>query len=79
MRPKRPPRLLQKLRPRKHRLLRKLRPHARDLVDAFGYGPEHIRAAIASGAEAERQAEAAEHYRAARAAGASFPPRAGRV
>ena len=52
-----------------NRLLKKLRPHARDLVDAFGYGPEHIRATIASGAEAERQAEAAEHYRALRDSG----------
>ncbi|NQX12613.1 acyl-CoA dehydrogenase family protein [Microbacteriaceae bacterium VKM Ac-2855] len=40
------------------RLLARLRPHAADLVAAFGYGPEHIRAAIATGAEAERQAEA---------------------
>ena len=29
------------------RLCVRLRPHAQDLVDAFGYGPEHIRAAIA--------------------------------
>ncbi|PPH62538.1 acyl-CoA dehydrogenase [Rathayibacter toxicus] len=33
------------------RLLTRLRPHAADLVAAFGYGPEHLRSAIASGAE----------------------------
>lgn len=44
------------------RLLRRLRPHAQELVDAFGYEPEHVRAPIASGAEQERQDEAAEHY-----------------
>ncbi|WP_368497457.1 acyl-CoA dehydrogenase [Herbiconiux sp. A18JL235] len=51
------------------RLSARLRPHAQDLVDAFGYGPEHLRAAIATGAEKERQTEAREYYRAARAAG----------
>jgi len=40
------------------RLCAQLRPHAQDLVDALGYGSEHLRAAIASGAEAERQDEA---------------------
>ncbi len=49
------------------RLLRRLRPHAQDLVDAFGYGPEHVRASIASGAERERQDEARAYYRAQRA------------
>jgi acyl-CoA oxidase len=44
------------------RLTARLRPHAQDLVDAFGYEPEHVRAPIASGAEAERQAEAAAYY-----------------
>jgi len=44
------------------RLLRRLRPHAQELVDAFGYEPEHVRAPIASGAEQERQDEAAEYY-----------------
>lgn len=29
------------------RLLTRLRPHAQDLVDAFGFAPEHVRAAIA--------------------------------
>ena len=48
-------------------LLARLRPHAQDLVDAFGYGPEHLRAKIADGGEKERQDEAAEHYRRLRA------------
>ncbi len=30
------------------RLLTRLRPHAQDLVDAFGFGPEHLRAPIAA-------------------------------
>ena len=47
----------------------RLRPHALDLVDAFGYEPEHVRAPIASGAEQERQDEARAHYAALRAAG----------
>ncbi|MFI2754126.1 acyl-CoA dehydrogenase [Cellulomonas sp. P22] len=51
------------------RLLRRLRPHAQDLVDAFGYGPEHVRATIASGAERARQDEARAYYRAQRASG----------
>lgn len=41
-----------------NRLVAKLRPHAQDLVDAFGYEPGHLRAQIATGAEAERQREA---------------------
>ena len=51
------------------RLLTRLRPHAQDLVDAFGYGPEHVRATIATGIEAERQQEARDYYRHQRAAG----------
>ncbi|GII98521.1 acyl-coenzyme A oxidase [Sediminihabitans luteus] len=51
------------------RLLVRLRPHAQDLVDAWGFGPEHLRAKIASGAEAERQDEARAYYRALRASG----------
>ncbi len=51
------------------RLLLRLRPHAQDLVDAFGYGPEHLRAPIASGLEQERQDEARAYRRARRAAG----------
>lgn len=51
------------------RLLTRLRPHAQDLVDAFGYAPEHVRAVIASGVEAQRQDEAREYVRQARASG----------
>ncbi|OFI38020.1 acyl-CoA dehydrogenase [Arthrobacter sp. SW1] len=54
-----------------NRLLVKIRPHALDLVDAFGYGPEHLRAAIASGAEQERQDEARDYFQALRASGSS--------
>jgi acyl-CoA oxidase len=56
------------------RLLTRLRPHAQDLVDAFGYGPEHLRAEIATGAEAARQDEAREHRRADRASGREAVP-----
>ncbi len=52
-----------------NRLLEKIRPHALDLVEAFGYGQEHLRSAIASGAEQERQQEAAEYMRRHRASG----------
>ncbi len=51
------------------RLLARLRPHAQDLVDAFGYEQEHLRATISSGIEAERQEEAHEYYRALAASG----------
>lgn len=51
------------------RLLARLRPHAQDLVDAFGYEQEHLRAPISSGIEAERQDEAREYYRALAASG----------
>lgn len=51
------------------RLLVRLRPHAQDLVDAFGYGPEHLRAPIASGQERARQDEARAYQRAQRASG----------
>ncbi|MHA7304142.1 acyl-CoA dehydrogenase family protein [Arthrobacter sp. TMN-49] len=50
-----------------NRVLAKLRPHALDLVDAFGYGPEHLRATIATGIERERQDEARDYYRTLRA------------
>jgi acyl-CoA oxidase len=53
------------------RLLVKIRPHALDLVDAFGYGPEHLRAAIATGAEKLRQDEARGFYRVQRASGSA--------
>lgn len=52
-----------------NRLLPRLRPHARDLVEAFGYGPAQLRAPIAGGAEAERQREAREYFRRHRASG----------
>ena len=51
------------------RLVERLRPHAQDLVDAFGYQPEHLRASIATGAELERQDEARAYYAEHRAAG----------
>jgi acyl-CoA oxidase len=44
------------------RLIARLRPHALDLVVAFGYGPEHVRAPIATGAEKARQDEARRYY-----------------
>lgn len=51
------------------RLAARLRPHAQDLVDAYGFAPEHVRAPIASGAELERQTEAREYYAALAASG----------
>ena len=54
-----------------NRLLAKIRPHALDLVNAFGYGPEHLRSAVASGAEKQRQDEAMEYQRLLRASGAA--------
>src|SRR5699024_8856931 len=51
------------------RLVARLRPHAQDLVDAFGFEQEHLRAQISSGVEAERQNEAREYYGALRASG----------
>lgn len=56
------------------RLCVRLRPHAQDLVDAFGYGPEHIRASIATGVEDDRQNEAASYYAALRASGEAPVP-----
>lgn len=50
-----------------NRLCAKLSANALDLVDAFGYGDDHRRATIATGVEAERQTEAADYYRHARA------------
>ena len=44
------------------RLCGRLRPHALDLVNAFGWEPEHVRAPIASGAEQQRQDEARAYY-----------------
>ncbi|MGP0221251.1 acyl-CoA dehydrogenase family protein [Paenarthrobacter sp. NCHU4564] len=54
-----------------NRLLVKIRPHAVDLVDAFGYGPEHLRAAVATGAEGARQDEARAWFREQRASGSA--------
>ncbi|WP_193597752.1 acyl-CoA dehydrogenase [Microbacterium sp. YJN-G] len=51
------------------RLCARLRPHALDLVGAFGYEPEHVRAPIASGIEQQRQDEARAHYAALKASG----------
>lgn len=56
------------------RLIARLRPHAQDLVDAFGYAPEHLRASIATGVELERQNEAREYYREQRASGSAPIP-----
>jgi acyl-CoA oxidase len=50
-----------------NRLAARLRPHAQDLVEAFGYEPEHLRMDVASGEEARRQEEAAKYYRVLRA------------
>jgi len=51
------------------RLLPRLRTHALDLVDAFGFAPEHVRAPIATGSERERQDEARAYYADLRASG----------
>ncbi|MTE23977.1 acyl-CoA dehydrogenase [Microbacterium sp. ZXX196] len=56
------------------RLCTRLRPHAQDLVDAFGFAPEHVRAPIASGAEATRQDEARAYYADLAARGAAPTP-----
>lgn len=44
------------------RLTSRLRPYAQDLVDAFGYGPQHLRAEIATGVEQVRQDEARAYF-----------------
>jgi acyl-CoA oxidase len=44
------------------RLVARLRPHAQELVDAFGYGPQHLRAEIATGVEQARQDEARAYF-----------------
>ena len=51
------------------RLIGRLRDHAADLVDAFGLTPGLLRAEIATGIEAERQAEAQAYVEAEREAG----------
>ncbi len=55
------------LTPYVNRLLERLRPHAQDIVDSFGYSPEHVRMEITSGSEQRRQDESMEYYRALRA------------
>ncbi|HEY4615462.1 MAG TPA: acyl-CoA dehydrogenase [Citricoccus sp.] len=63
-----------------NRLAYRLRPHAQDLVDAWGYAPEHVRMDVASGEEARRQTEAAEYHRRLRAsADAPVPEKAARA
>lgn len=52
-----------------NRLLARLRPHALDLVDAFGYDGNLLRATIATGVEKARQDEAMEYMRGRRASG----------
>ena len=56
------------------RLIARIRPHALDLVDAFGYSPDHLRATIASGIERERQVEARDYYADQRASGTAPAP-----
>ncbi|MBI5160700.1 MAG: acyl-CoA dehydrogenase family protein [Micrococcales bacterium] len=56
------------------RLLPRLRPLAAPLTDAFGLEPEHLRAAVATGAEGVRQDEARAYYAAQRAAGTAPTP-----
>lgn len=51
------------------RLVERLRQHAQDLVDAFGFRPEHLRATIATGIEQERQDEARAWFEEQRRAG----------
>jgi len=56
------------------RLCVRLRPHSLDLVEAFGFAPEHVRAPIASGAEKVRQDEARAYYAALEASGSAPVP-----
>jgi acyl-CoA oxidase len=56
------------------RLIERLRPHAQDLVDAFGYGPEHLRAEIATGVELLRQNQARDYVAALAASGLAPVP-----
>lgn len=53
------------------RLAARLRPHAQDLVEAYGFAPEHVRAPIASGAELARQEDAAAYYAEQKASGSA--------
>ena len=56
------------------RLITRLRSHAQDLVDAFGYGPEHLRAEIATGIEGIRQEEARHYFEKLAASGTAPVP-----
>ena len=56
------------------RLCVRLRPHALDLVESFGFAPEHVRAPIATGAEKARQDEARAYYAALEASGSAPVP-----
>jgi acyl-CoA oxidase len=51
------------------RMLKELRPHVLDVIDAWGFTQEHLRAPIADGSEKVRQDEAAAYYRQLRASG----------
>jgi len=51
------------------RLIARIRPHAQNLVDAFGYTQDHLRAPISSGIERERQDEARDYYSELRSSG----------
>jgi acyl-CoA oxidase len=51
------------------RLILRLRPHMLDIVDAFGYDNDTLRAEIASGIEHERQEEAADYIAKQKASG----------
>ncbi|MEV0894584.1 acyl-CoA dehydrogenase [Promicromonospora sp. NPDC050262] len=51
------------------RLLKALRPHVLDVIDAWGFSQEHLRAPIADGSEKVRQDEARAYYRELRASG----------
>jgi acyl-CoA oxidase len=56
------------------RLCVRLRPHALDLVEAFGFAPDHVRAPIATGAEKSRQDEARAYYAELEASGSAPVP-----
>jgi len=51
------------------RLIARIRPLVPQLIESFGYEPEHVRAPIALGAEQRRQDEARAWFAAERAAG----------
>ena len=50
-------------------LAERLRPFALELVESFGLEPEHLRMAVATDAETQRQEEAHAWFTARRAAG----------